>query len=479
MSIVTTNNENYLNIANAIRQKNKMQTTYKPSEMSNAILNLECNVLKDINFFNFDGKLLFSYTFSEIASLNTLPIPANPDGLIFQQWNYTLDELKNMSTYTEVGATYITDDNSTRIYIKILDNNQENNVPLRSNITLYIQQNISNGIEINWGDNTEIQTIDGTGAVSTSHYYSNAGEYVISLSSVNNCTLSFGNLEGTKNIFGDPNTLDISYANMITKIEIGNNVKTIGYKSLSYCYSLEYITIPNNVTTISTGAFMNDYALKAIVLPYNNTSIGNNSFSYCYGLKKVILPKNTTTFGSSSFSYCTTLNTINIPYNTTIITDNLFSNCYSLNFINIPSTVTEIKNNAFYYCYNLKNIIIPNSVLSIGDSSFGYCYSLCSLNISNNITTISGYAFYYCYSLTSITVGSSIETIGNNAFSFCKSIKEYHFSSETPPILQGSSVFNQIALDCIIYVPTNSVDLYKQDTNWTVVADYIQGDTAL
>lgn len=83
---------------------------------------------KDVNFIDYDGKNLYSYTTAEALALTALP-PA-PDrtskGLTFQEWNYTLAQLKENAQDTgkcTAGATYKTTDGKTRIFITIYDEN--------------------------------------------------------------------------------------------------------------------------------------------------------------------------------------------------------------------------------------------------------------------------------------------------------------------------------------------------------------------
>lgn len=104
---------------------------------------------KDVNFIDYDGTNLYSYTIYD--SLTELP-PA-PDrtskGLQFQGWNYTLDQINsatNDSGKCTVGATYTTTDGKTHIKITIQDG-------YYSNIPLVFSQTVSNGVEVDWGDN--------------------------------------------------------------------------------------------------------------------------------------------------------------------------------------------------------------------------------------------------------------------------------------------------------------------------------------
>ena len=74
---------------------------------------------KAVNFRDYDGTILYSYTVDEAAALTELPPLPEHSGLICQGWNWSLDDIKAMGRAVEVGAMYITDDGKTRIYIHL------------------------------------------------------------------------------------------------------------------------------------------------------------------------------------------------------------------------------------------------------------------------------------------------------------------------------------------------------------------------
>ena len=48
---------------------------------------------KGVNFIDYDGTILYSYTPDEIASLKTLPRNPSHKGLTAQGWNWSLDDI--------------------------------------------------------------------------------------------------------------------------------------------------------------------------------------------------------------------------------------------------------------------------------------------------------------------------------------------------------------------------------------------------
>lgn len=79
---------------------------------------------KDVNFIDYDGKNLYSYTAQEALNLSALPeLPdRTSEGLTCQEWNYTLEQVKanvNSCGKCTVGATYTTTDGKTHLFITI------------------------------------------------------------------------------------------------------------------------------------------------------------------------------------------------------------------------------------------------------------------------------------------------------------------------------------------------------------------------
>ena len=272
---------------------------------------------KDVNFYDYDGTLVASYSLSEAQSLTALPDGPTHDGLTFQGWNYTLEKVKAFTRPMNVGAMYITDDGKTRLHIRIAAEG-------RMTVPLYFSQTVANGVTIDWGDGSATQTLAGAGNVNTTHTYASIGDYVITLDPADGCTLGFGDGSSSYCVLGENAGRNQVYCNMLQDVQIGNGVIKIGTYAFYSCSSLASITIPDGVT-----------------------SIGSNTFYDCYSLASIAIPDGVTSIGS-----------------------NTFYECYSLASITIPDGVTSIGTYAFYRCYSLASIIIPDGVTSIGTYAF-------------------------------------------------------------------------------------------------------------
>ena len=356
-------------VADAIRTKKGTTAKINPQDFSSEIASIPTGggsataSKSSVNFYDYDGTLLHSYSKDEFLALSALPDLPTREGLTCQGWNYTLAKAKEYVTsydILDIGATYITDDGKTRLYIRIAANG-------RMTVHLYFSQSAANGVIIDWGDGSTTQTLTGTGNKNTTHTYASIGDYIITLK-VTSGVLDLGNGSSSYSVIGSTNNNGKVYCNMLQKAEIGSSVTSIKNSTFSSCYSLSSIVIPSNVTSIGNSTFQNCNSLSSIVIPSGVTNIGDNTFNGCYSLSSINIPEGVTSIGNSAFQ-----------------------NCSSLSSIVIPSGVTSIGNSAFQYCYSLSSIVIPSNVTSIGNSAFSSCVGMSyyDFRASQSVPTLS------------------------------------------------------------------------------------------
>jgi hypothetical protein len=446
---------------------------------------------KDVNFYDYDGTIVESYTLAEAQALSALPTAPDHSNdtipLTFQEWNYTLEQVKALTEKADIRATYIPTDGKTHLKIRIAAEG-------RMVVPLYFSQTVTNGVTIDWGDGSSTQKLTGTGNISTTHTYSSVGDYDITLAVESGCVLGLGSNSSSYCVLGATGDNGRVYCNMLQEVNVGERVTSIGIYAFRNCYSLASITIPNSVTDIGTYAFQYCYSLASITISNGVTSIGNYAFRDCYSLASITIPNSVTSIGTFAFQYCYSLASITIPNSVTSIGNYAFRDCRRLASITIPNSVTSIGEYAFYNCYSLASITIPNSVTSIGEAAFYNCCSLASITIPNSVTSIETYAFWNCYSLASITIPNSVDSIGDYAFGSCYSLASitipnsvtsiedyafrncygmaiYDFSTHTSvPTLASTNAFNGIPSDCIMKIPSALFATWKTATSWSTYA---------
>lgn len=460
--------------------------------------------LKALNFIDYDGTIVNSYTAQEAQALSSLPANPSHTGLTAQGWNWTLANIKSYLTsypnaVVNVGQMYTTSSGLTEIDVTIkLDG-----------LHPYMSLAVDGVVSINWGDGSSIDTLSGsslTTQVYKDHTYSEAGNYTISILATSGSftfyTSASNSAPGILRVAAADEAASISrkYAENVTAVRLGTGITTIGAFAFQSCFGLEYITIPNTVTTINGYAFNYCLSLKSLTIPTGVTTLSNYAFQYCFVIESISLPHGITTLAQYAFSNCFALKYITIPSTVTSVATRLFQYCYALKDITIPTSITSLSSYFFYYCHGLssiklhnnitsmstytlynchvlKEITLPSSLGTIGNYMFQNCFGLRTINITSNITSIGTSSFQYCESLTKLTFPSTLTSIAAQAFSACRSMEEYHFQSTAPPTLANTNAFTGIPSYCKIYVPYSAdhsvLNAYKTASNWSTYADYI------
>ena len=245
-----------------------------------------------------------------------------------------------------------------------------------------------------------------------------------------------------------------SYKSYIKKVEMSDDIISIGNYAFYNCDSLESFTIPNSVTSIGSNAFYGCSGLTSIEIPSSVTSIGSSAFIDCAGdlivnckipsasqstsgtfygskFKSVTIGEGVTSIGSYAFYNCDSLTTVTIPSSVTSIGTQAFSGCSGLNSIEIPNSVTSIGNAAFANCSGelIVNCKIPSASQSTSGTFYGSKFK--SVTIGEGVTSIGSYAFYNCDSLTTVTIPNSVTSIEDYSFYGCEKLTRVSINSNT------------------------------------------------
>lgn len=468
-------------------------------------------VEEGVEFIDYDGTLVETWPRGEIASKTALPTNPYHSGLTAQGWNWTLNEIKTYAAsypnaLITVGQMYTTASGATEIDIVLDDENY---------LSPYLNLNGPTGttIEVDWGDGSSKDTINGTsagGSKYTQHVYATTGSYTIKIEvtsssgycytySTSTSHIKFLQIADTSNAYNQQNLI---YANTIKAIRLHNSFRLRNY-TFSYLNNLEYITLPNNLHTDVSGMFSYCISLKCLILPASLLGITSDNamptlpaIQNCYSLKKLSYSNNITAFNSafqalsnlesvtlsssittaSSVGGSSEIKKIIVPSGVTTIPISFCNACYCLEYAEFPSTVNTISlGNLFYSCYCLKKVVFKNNnpttvnsgITTISDSTnFCYnCYSLKEIILPKKLTIIGNGYFQNCRSLKTIEIPSDVTDIGNSAFQYCYSLKTITIPSKVTTI--GSYAFSSCySLQEIHFEPTTPPTVANSNA-WT------------
>lgn len=457
----------FTNIADAIRGKKGTEDKIRAVDFASEIESIETGggssglISKDVDFIDYDGTLLYSYTLEEIQAMTELPPLPTQEGLICQEWNWNLEDIKAHNRRLIVGATYITDDGKTRLYIE-LDNEEYLTMPI------VFGQSKTNAVEIDWGDGSPIETFSSSFSSSKLqiyHTYSSVGRYIITFNPADDCDLIFGNQYHSCNVVGSSSTSAYTsnlryYSNKIFKVHFGKNVELNNQRSFEYCRNLTEIIVPKGSIRIGDSFFRECGSLNAVIIPSSVKELTNTIFYNCVNLKTISLPNGINATNSEIFIYCKSLKVLTVPDSFTNIATNLCMYCDSLSEFIIPNAVTTIGNAAFTKCSMLKSIIIPNTVTSLGNSTFSGCWRIEKIILPNSVSSVGSSIFNECDNLKTVVLSEKLSAIPNSMFYKCHNLQSIDIPEGVTDI--GSQAFYECRSLQNVNVP-NGVQIIKQN----------------
>lgn len=449
--------------------------TYDTTVNNNIIVNIESltppDENKPIRFYDYEGTLLYSYTYAEIQELTELPAQPVHDGLVATGWNWTLEDIIAENRPVLVGGQYRTSDGRHKIYITIISDYQRK---------LALVLIINGTIEVDWGDGTEADTITKSMTLAATpqpifHEYDTIGDYCIAIKVVS------GIISGA---YSNYHILQYAYrptlissgetvsANvLIRKIEGGNNDVEFAWFRAFYLSGVETIAVPGKMWLLPNDGYNISFSsgknLRFITIP---NGVKSNVFvDKLRELRNISLPKS---MESCSFIDCNALVDLVCP-NMMKTVD--VSKCIALRSIDLPAGLTSLTggNN----CPSLRNINLPTSITAIAANMFQNGYSLQKIDMPPKLTSIGNSAFANCNAMTAFKIPHLVRTIGNSSFANNKNVVEYDFTEWTNSDLDactfGTNIFQNLTADTAILFKYKSVaDHAATVTNLSTYASY-------
>lgn len=390
----------------------------------------------DINFWDYDGTLLYSWTLAELATKTELPPLPSHDGLVCQGWNWTLADIKDAGRELDIGALYITDDGKTRLYVDV-DTETWDDFVLN-----YWQSNI-NTTTVDWGDGTTPETKDASSWIEHRHVYAASGSYVITMSVKDGKTMELGNGSNGRMLIANDER-DSARCSMLAKVEIGERMPNVTERAFYAAVRLKSISVPAGVLFEPYRTFERATSIRAVTVAFSSAII--QTFYNCTNLRAIATPKGVTQRNDNN------------NYDITNA---------SVRLVNFDMTTAYVAN-----CLERVHIKAVNG--QVGD--FSSCVSLLEVTIPADATTFVTAAFQGDYALRRVTCLGDIASIPAQVFQRCYPLRFVDLTHCTAvPTLANVNAFDATHPQLEIRVPASLADAWKAATNWSSLADHIVG----
>ncbi len=212
-------------------------------------------------------------------------------------------------------------------------------------------------------------------------------------------------------------------------------------------------------SVLGNNAFYEVKHLVSIKIPKSIKRIGDYAFCRCSVRDVIFQEKQNIEIGNEVF-YDSDIANINLPIGSKL-GGSCFTACNNIRNIILPEGLEVIPGSCFYHS-GLTSASIPSSVKRIESRAFNWC-ALDSISLPG-LTYIGDEAFTDNYNLKELRVPSTLEEIGEKAFSGCNLEKVYAYT--VLPISISQNTFSNFS-NTALYVPTQSVDNYYLNTQWS------------
>lgn len=385
----------------------------------------------DINFWDYDGTLLYSWTLAELATKTELPPLPSHDGLICQGWNWTLQDIKDAVRELDIGALYITDDGKTRLYVDV-------DTETWDDFVLNYWQSTRNATTVDWGDGTTPETKNADSYVEHRHVYASSGSYVITMSVKEGTTMRLG--RDGRMLIANGET-DSGRCAMLRRVEVGARAVRTDPQCFRNCVGLESITLPQTTKVYTARSFEQCTNLRVLIAA--DMEEIRQTFYNCSNLRAIASTKGQTQ-GNNYAIANTAVRRVNFDMNAA-------GQAQALERVHIKAVNGQV--GAFSLCRSLLEVTIPADATTFVAAAFKGCNALRRVTCLGDIASIPAQVFQRCYPLRFVD------------FTHCTAV----------PTLANVNAFDQTHAQLEIRVPASLADAWKAATNWSSLADHIVG----
>lgn len=281
---------------------------------------------------------------------------------------------------------------------------------------------------------------------------------------------------------------------------VSNNVRSLAKYAFNSC-NVSNVFLPSEIEIIPENCFEYARNLKVISLPRSLKEIKPHAFGGCKSLSVLILPEGLQRIEDFAFYGCTSLPAkMKLPQSLQYIVGNVFVGCHQIKGFEIPSGGSYTSVDGVLFTSDMTTLVVfpskegqyevPEGTMRLGQNSFNRSL-LSGIKLPGSLREIEADALYRCDKLTRIIIPEGVERIGFDAMWGCAVLSYVELPSTLQEI--GANCFEErekgkrapLKIVCravyppeakrsifsegnndILYVPEESVPLYKITPNW-------------
>jgi hypothetical protein len=262
-------------------------------------------------------------------------------------------------------------------------------------------------------------------------------------------------------------------------LTLGEGIRSCGAEAFEGCYNLRSLHIPS-IYSWCRIAFANRNAnplyfaehllvmgtrVTSLNIPMGTETINDYAFSYAVGIKDITIPTTLTSIGKDAFEGCDNIGEVRIS--------SIKAWC-SIEFANEWANPLSLAHNLYLNGEAVNDVEI-SGVTKIFPYTFINCDTITSFKSDNTLENIGKDAFRNCSALATVSLGAGVPSIDKQAFMNCKKLASITCRATTPPALGNNDVFSLNADGRKFYVPSTSLESYKEQ--WSKYASDIESIT--
>lgn len=266
-----------------------------------------------------------------------------------------------------------------------------------------------------------------------------------------------------------------------------------GITSFKGCTALTSISLPPRITKIPEACFAGCENLSTIQFPNSLVSIGIEAFSGCKTLTSVIIPNTVTQLGHSAFMNCSSLKSVQLSENLECLDFGTFIGCDNLSSIDILESIKtvivgadDMPNKKTVFSFPPTTTLIIHKCPDFDHKHFDDSFQIYRRYDSTSSTWSlldwdpMDFGIYYGYlTFYAEMIRTRFPKYQLRIGAQCSSIKLVSRESDNTPTIiceattppkdkeSGSYISPKQYMNCEVYVPDESVELYKEAPLWS------------